>query len=38
MFGSDFWKALKFFMAVLKLLAEIFGNDEDKQAAKDNGF
>lgn len=38
MFGSDLFKVMRFVMALLKLLAEIFGDDEDKQSAKDNGF
>lgn len=38
MFGSDFWKILKFVIALLKLMAQIFGNDEDKKSAEENGF
>lgn len=38
MFGSDFWKILKFVIALLKLMAETFGNDDEKKAAKENGF
>lgn len=38
MFGSDFWKILKFVIALLRLMAEMFGNDDDRKAAKENGF
>lgn len=38
MFGADFFKVMRFVFALVKLLAQIFGSDEDKQAAKDNGF
>ena len=38
MFGSDFFKVMKFVVALLRLLAEIFGNDQDKIDAEANGF
>lgn len=38
MFGADFWKILKFVIALMKLMAEMFGNDEEKKAAKENGL
>lgn len=38
MFGADFFKVMRFVFALVKLLAQIFGNDEDRQAAEDNGF
>lgn len=30
-FGSDFFKTLQFIMAVLRLLARIFGDEKDKE-------
>lgn len=38
MFGSDFFRIMRFIIALLKLMADIFGNDEDKQEAEKNGF
>lgn len=38
MFGSDMFKVMKFVMLLLKLLAEVFGDDEDKKSASENGF
>ena len=38
MFGSDFFKIIKFVIAILRLIAEIFGNDEDRRSAEENGF
>lgn len=35
-FGSDLWEALKFLIALLKLIIEMFGDDEDKAEAKKN--
>ena len=30
-FGSDFFKTVQFIVAVLRLLARIFGDDKDKE-------
>lgn len=30
-FGEDFFKIIQFVMAVLRLIARIFGDDEDKK-------
>lgn len=38
MFGTDLFKVMRFVMAILKLLAEIFGDEEDMKKANDNGF
>jgi len=35
-FGRDLWEALKFLIALLKLIIEMFGDDEDKAEAKKN--
>lgn len=32
MFGGDFFKILEFVMAVLRLFARVFGDDEDRKA------
>lgn len=37
-FGSDMFKIMRFIIALLKLLAEIFGDDDDKNSANENGF
>lgn len=31
MFGQDFFKIIEFAVAILRLFARIFGDDEDKQ-------
>jgi len=36
--GSDFWLIAKIIMVVLKALIHALGDDEDKEAAKNNGF
>lgn len=35
-FGKDLWGALKFLIALLRLIIEMFGDDEDKAEAKKN--
>jgi len=35
-FGKDLWEALRFLIALLKLIIEMFGDDDDKQNAKQN--
>lgn len=35
-FGSDLWEALRFLIALLKLIIEMFGDNEDKENAKKN--
>lgn len=35
-FGSDLWEALKFLIALLKLIIEMFGDSEDKENLKKN--
>ncbi|MBA7616334.1 hypothetical protein ES703_23630 [subsurface metagenome] len=35
-FGSDLWEALKFLIALLKLIIEMFGDGEDKENLKKN--
>jgi len=35
-FGSDFWKWAQFAIAVLKLIANIFGDDSDKEQANNH--
>jgi len=35
-FGKDLWEALRFLIALLKLIIEMFGDDEDKAEAKKN--
>lgn len=37
-FGQDFFKIMKFVVAILKLIAEIFGDEEDQTNATNNGF
>jgi len=36
-FGSDMWLWLKLLVGLIKLLKEIFGDDEDRQDIKKNG-
>jgi len=36
-FGNDIWQWLKFAIALIKLIKEIFGDDEDKADVKENG-
>lgn len=36
-FGNDIWLWLKFVIAIMKLLKEIFGDDEDREDVKKNG-
>jgi len=36
-FGSDLWMALGFLIKLLKLIIEVFGDDDDKNNAKENG-
>ncbi|MBA7623489.1 hypothetical protein ES703_30885 [subsurface metagenome] len=38
MFGKDFFRIMRFIIALLKLMAEIWGDDNDKEAAKENGI
>ncbi len=35
-FGSDLWDALRFLIALLKMIIEMFGDDDDKANAKAN--
>lgn len=35
-FGSDLWEAVKFLIALLRLIIEMFGDDDDKKNAKAN--
>ncbi len=35
-FGKDLWDALRFLIALLKMIIEMFGDNEDKQNAKEN--
>lgn len=35
-FGSDLWEALRFLIALLKLIIEMFGDNEDKENLKKN--
>ncbi len=37
-FGSDLWSWLKFIIGLIRLLKEIFGDDEDKDDIKNNGI
>ena len=36
--GKDFFLFFRFAIAIVKLFAEIFGDDSDKKEAKKNGF
>lgn len=38
MFGKDFFRIMRFIIALLKLMAEIWGDDDDKKEAEANGF
>ena len=38
MFGKDFFKIMRFVFLLVKLLAKVFGNEEEMQQAKENGF
>jgi len=35
-FGRDLWDAMRFLIALLKMIIEMFGDNEDKQNAKEN--
>lgn len=35
-FGSNLWEALRFLIALLKLIIDMFGDDDDKAEAKKN--
>lgn len=35
-FGNDYFKTMRFVMAVMKLVAEIFGDKEDAQNAAED--
>jgi len=35
-FGSDLWLALGFLIKLLKLIIEVFGDDDDKAEANNN--
>lgn len=35
-FGKDLWDALRFLIALLKMVIEMFGDDDDKANAKQN--
>lgn len=35
-FGKDLWQALRFLIMLLKLIIEMFGDDDDKAEAKNN--
>ncbi|GAI70486.1 unnamed protein product [marine sediment metagenome] len=37
-FGSDLWEALRFLIALLKLIIEMFGDNEDKENLKKNNI
>lgn len=37
-FGKDLWEALRFLIALLKLIINMFGDDDDKQNAKENNI
>jgi len=34
-FGADYFRIIEFVIAVLRLLAKIFGDDDDRKADKD---
>lgn len=36
LFGKDLWNALRFLIQLLKLLIDMFGDDDDKANAKEN--
>lgn len=35
-FGRDLWEAMRFLIALLKLIINMFGDDDDKEEAKKN--
>ncbi len=35
-FGKDLWEALRFLIALMKLIINMFGDDDDKENAKQN--
>lgn len=37
-FGKDFFKWMAFAIELIKLLIRIFGDDEDRKTAEQNGF
>jgi len=37
-FGSDLWEALRFLIALLKLIIEMFGDNDDKENLKKNNI
>ncbi|GAJ02289.1 hypothetical protein ES708_29818 [subsurface metagenome] len=37
-FGSDLWDALRFLIALLKMIIEMFGDDQDKENLKKNNI
>ncbi len=37
-FGSDMWMWLKFIIGLIRLLKDIFGDDEDKEDNATNGI
>lgn len=37
-FGSDLWDAMRFLIALLKMIIEMFGDDDDKLNAKKNNI
>ncbi len=38
LFGKDLWNALRFLIQLLKLLIEMFGDDDDKANAEKNNI
>lgn len=36
--GNDFWMWLKFAIALIKIIFEVFGDDEDRENVKKNGI
>jgi len=37
-FGRDLWEAMRFLIALLKLIIEMFGDNDDKENAKKNNI
>ncbi len=37
-FGKDLWDAIRFLIALLKMIIDMFGDDEDKENAKKNNI
>ncbi len=35
-FGKDLWEAMRFLIALLKMIINMFGDDDDKENAKQN--